>query len=367
MSKWLGFLFLISTLSAFGEVRGFKSLTGGRGQPSRHDFGDPSAPDFSQENKISVYTTGGFALIWKGPNALNKFLTGQSPILEQLKIHHPDGTPFNDETGEDIWDPTIEISLENSQERILYGAVMSPTDDRKHGLWPHDNWNRRTFAFRLKNGKWIREANPLFGKVPEKETWIGHNYGHHFIKDDKAQSYVFYERVTEEKNGQPWKTELFAKKMKNSYTTTGPEISILKIPSRIWPSARRSFGGSLVEGPRPFFANGKYFVSFSAGEYASENYGIHLLKSDKIEGPYAPWMNENNSDLKDFGQEIEEKRKLTWGAARAAFFEIQGQWWTLFHGIDQKDDRPIEDGLRNIFLAPVEIQEDGEDLKISSN
>lgn len=367
MAKWLGFLLLLTTLSALGDARGFRSLTGGRGQPGRHDFGDPSTPDFSQSHKVSIYTTGGFALIWKGPDALQKFLTGQPAILEQLKIHHPDGTPFNDETGEDIWDPTIEVSLENSQERVLYGAVMSPTDDRRHGLWPQDNWNRRTFAFRMRNGKWIRDEDPLFGVVPERETWIGHNYGHHFIKDKNGQSYVFYERVTEEKNGHPWKTEIFAKKMKNSFSTTGPEISILKIPSQVWPSARRSFGGSLVEGPRPFFAKGKYFVSFSAGEYASENYGIHLLEAKDVLGPYRPIMNKMNNDLKDFGEEIESQRKLTWGAARAAFFEVQGKWWSLFHGIDQKDDHPIEDGLRNIFLAPVEIQEDGKDLIIRSH
>lgn len=356
MAKWLAFLLILTSFAASGSHRTLKSLTGGPGQPNHLDFGDPSAPDLSQENKISVYTTGGFALIWKGANVEEKFLSGQPPQVERLKIAHADGTLLNDETGEDLWDPTIEVSLENPRERILYGAVMSATDDRKHALWPQDNWNRRTFAFRLKGGKWIREKDPLLGNIPEHETWVGHNYGHHFIKDESGQTFVFYERVTEERNGHPWKTELFAMKMKNSFATFGPEISILKIPHQVWPLARRSFGGSLVEGPRPFFANGKYFVSFSAGEYASDNYGIHLLQSDKIQGPYKPFLNESGKDLKDFGVDIENKRKLTWGAARAAFFQMRGEWWTVFHGIDQKDNSPVEDGLRNIFLAPVVIQ-----------
>jgi Glycosyl hydrolases family 43 len=357
MSKWMLFLFLGLFQSGWCANREFKSLTGGRNQPKNLDFGDPSPPDFSQKNIIHVYTTGGFVLSWRGANALENFLSGKSATVEQLKIFHPDSTPLNVEAGEDVWDPTIEASLENPRERVLYGSVMSPVSGKSDAQWPQDNWSRRTYAFHLENNRWIREDEPLIEKLPRSATWLGHNYGHQFIKDQRGQTFVFYEKVTEERAGLPWKTEIFAKKMKDSWSTTGEEISILKVPSSPWPSSRRSFGGSLLEGPRPFFSQGKYFISFSAGEYASANYGIHLAWSERIEGPYNPVLERNN--LKDYGQQIETKRKLTWGAARASFFEVNGIWWTLFHGIDQVSDGPIEEGRRNIFLAPVEIQPQG--------
>lgn len=311
-------------------------LTGSGPLPSGLDFGDPSPPHFL-ENKVQVFTTGGYILSWKN---IDDFLTGKAATLSQLKLFHPDGSPFWERFGEDIWDPTIENG-------VLYGGVMAPRKGHIHAHEDHDGWSRRVYAFRNVNEKWVREKDPLSGPVPDQPTWLGHSYGHHFI-----DGYMFYEKVTEEKNNSPWTTEIFARKMKDPFHLTGPEIPILKL-KHDWSRARRSFGGKLVEGPRPFFHNGIYFISFSAGDYTSDDYGIHLMASKNLLGPYEPYLTKDKKDLKDFAEGIEKQMPLTWGGARAAFFEAKGKHWALFHGI--KDNGESTKGLRNVWLSPVTI------------
>ncbi len=305
------FVFFI-TLSVHAVI----PLTGTGSLPKGHDFGDPSPPHFLN-NQVQVFTTGGFILTWKN---MDDLLSGKPAKLSHLKLENSD---------EDIWDPTI-------KDGVLYGSVIDG-----------DDWSRRVYAFRNVNGKWFREKHPLSGPLPSKPTWLGHTYGHHFLN-----GYMFYEKVTEERNNSPWTTEIFARKVKDTFTLTGPEIPILKL-NQDWARARRSFGGKLVEGPRPFFANGIYFISFSAGDYTSDDYGIHLMASKNLLGPYEPYLTPDKKDLKDFAETIEQKLPLTWGGARAAFFENDGKHWALFHGI--KDDGSSAEGLRNIWLSPVTI------------
>lgn len=311
------FAFLISL-----SVQAVIPLTGSGSLPKGLDFGDPSPPKISSD-KVEVFTTGGFILTWRN---IDDLLSGKAATLSQLKLENPD---------EDIWDPTIENG-------VLYGGVM-----KTHGDEDRDSWSRRVYAFRNVNGKWMREQHPLSGPLPSKPTWLGHSYGHHFI-----DGYMFYEKVTIERNNSPWTTEIFARKMKDPFHLTGPEIPILKL-SQDWARARRSFGGKLVEGPRPFKANGIYFISFSAGDYTSDDYGIHLMASKNLLGPYEPYLTPDKKDLKDFAVDIEKKLPLTWGGARAAFFEARGKHWALFHGI--KDDGSSAEGLRNVWLSPVTI------------
>lgn len=326
--------------------REFKRLTP-KHQNYNLDFGDPSPPDFSDPKVVRVYTTGGFVLSWRGNDPVGNFLNARPPSIQTMKLHHPDGREFQGD--EDIWDPTME-------DGIVYGSVMSPTQGRPYAIWPDDNWNRRTYAFKFKNQKWIREINPIFGPIPSRPTWIGHNYGHQFIEDEKGESYIFYEKVTEDLDQQPWKTELFARKMKSSVKAEEREIPILVWGAQIWPALRRSFGGTLAEGPRPFTHKGFYFISFSGGDYTSDDYGIHLLWSKSLEGPYLPYLNNRNADLKDFGYEIESRVPMVWGAGRASFFEAQGGWWAIFHGIEPHELQPHEDAKRVLYLAPVSIR-----------
>lgn len=333
--------FLISVCAFSGVI----PLTGYGALPRGYDFGDPSPPEITPTGNVRIYTTGGYILSW---NNSQSFLSGRPATLSALKLFHPGHEPFNEKMGEDIWDPTV-------RDGILYGGVMTPQKGRIFANEDDDSWSRRVYAFRKMNGKWVREPLPLSGPLPSKPTWIGHTYGHHFISDEQNQTYMFYEKVTEERNGLPWTTEIFARKMSDAFHLTGPEISILTLKTH-WPATRRSFGGQLVEGPRPFKAMNRYFISFSAGDYGSDEYGMHLLVSQKITGPYVPYLTSNRSDLFHFGQNVEKNIPMTWGAARAAFFEMHGKWWTVFHGI--KDDSDFNE-KRNLWLAPVSIDRCG--------
>lgn len=188
----------------------------------------------------------------------SEFPPGESAKLTQLKLGHPDRTSLSDEMGEDIWDPTIETV---DGERILYGGVMTPTDGKKNALWPDDHWNRRTYTFRNRSGRWIREMDPFWGEKPTEVSWIGDNCGHHFVKVSNGEVFVFYERVSQEFDGKPWQTEIFARKIIDAWKASAEEIPILKIPRRAWPSTKRSVGGTLVEGPRVFEDKGSFYIS----------------------------------------------------------------------------------------------------------
>lgn len=321
------------------------------------DFGDPSPPDFSEPGIVRVYTTGSQVLEWRKNarfSAPERFLRGEPPHLEHLRLYHSDGVTELDpaQTGEDAWDPTVQRI---GRERVLFGGVMRPTDARKNALWPDDHWNRRTHAFTEKRGRWVMKPDSIFGPVPEMPTWIGHNYGHGILREGGID-YVFYERVSDDHQGHPWKTEIFMRKLGPHHELIGKEYPSLRLPQKVWPAAEREFGGGLVEGPRPFKVGRYFLIAFSAGDYHSDNYGIHLAWSETIEGPFTPYLTKNGQDLQHFGQAIEKKLALTWGAARPAFFQLDQKWWVLCHGI-RKSRGPFEEGHREVFLAPVQITE----------
>ncbi len=335
-------------------------LTGTPGFPMERDFGDPSTPDFSDSSHVRVYTTGGDVLIWTSDStrsAKNKFLEGAPPRHERLVIAHHDGFTLLDEllSGEDAWDPTVEY---HDGQPILYAGVMSPRPNESNAFWPEDHWSRRTFAFDWRNDRWVMRANPVFGKLPTQPQWLGHNYGHHVVVDDKDRRWMFYERVSEERHGRPYKTELFARRLNHSEGLVGKEVAILKIPSAPWTHSVREDGTLLIEGPRVLkFADG-YLLSFSAGDYFSDHYGIHLAWSKKLTGPYKPYLNSKGNDLKNFATVINKQIPMTWGPARAAFFVEDEQLWMLFHGIEKASWIPTPDGKRDVYLAPMAFDQE---------
>lgn len=333
--------------------RRLKRLTGFGNRPKDNDFGDPSTPDLSEPGVVRIYTTNSFILEWrdtKTEKATTRFLRGVSPTLHTLKIVDTDGV-----TELDAWDPTIE-TFPNGQ-KILYAGVMTPNIGAAEAIWPDDNWRRRVSAFEYDNSsdRWVRVLDSVFGDAPDDFTWLGHSYGHHLLADTDGTPWMFYEAVSEEENGQPWVTEIFATPLTDPLFATSEPTSILTVHDKDWPAVTRGFGGKLVEGPRPFRVGDWYLVGFSAGDYTSDNYGIHLMASQSIDGPYQPYLNKAKTDLVDFGKSIEQKIPLTWGAARPAFFAIDGKWWVLFHGIDQSDEEQVETGQRDVYLAPVSV------------
>ena len=336
MNFVLALLFLSLSSGALAQVR----LTGKSVTPV-NDYADPSIPEFLEDGSVRVLSTNGIILTWKTKKS---FLKGSTPEISMLKAAHPDGTPFSDELGEDLWDPAFH---ELDGERVLLAGTMTPPPGQKNARWPDDHWSRRVYLFHEKNGTWIREAKPFISSAPREHTWLNHGYGHEFLEDN-GELYVFYERVSEERNHSPWKTEIFMKKV-SGQKTAGHEIKVLRIPEPPWKRSLRSFGGSLVEGPRPFKKDGTFYISFSAGDYNSRNYGIHLLHAKTITGPYEPFLDKD--DLKDFSSSIQRATPMTWGAGRGTFFNLGSDWWVIYHGTPLRQ----QEGFRDLFLSPVQI------------
>lgn len=339
---------LLSAASAATAKRKIVNLTSSWPELANIDFADPSAPDFSDKNTVKIYLTAGEVLEWK----TSEFPHGR-PTHRRFQLHHPSGKNLNEDAGEDAWD--LNVIHWSADLTVAYASVMNAPLGMAHASWPEDNWSRRVYAFTKEGRKWVRAPHPLFDAVPEEPTWLGHGYGHDFLQDEHG-TYAFYEKVTEEREGHPWRTDIFARRMVNAFEADDQEISILNLKKKSWPAVRRSFGGKLAEGPRPFRVGNHYFISFSGGDYNSENYGIHLLVAKKALGPYEPYLNAAGMDLKDFSKDLEKKIKLTWGAGRAVFFVWQDEWWILFHGIPSENGEAPEDGKRNLFLAPVDFE-----------
>ncbi len=336
-------LFSFSAISAESKIL---NLTGLWPELSDIDFADPSRPDFSNKDIVRIHLTAGEVLEWK----TSEFPHGR-PTHHRMKLYHASGKILNESAGEDAWD--LNIVNWSPDLTVAYAGVMKAPSGTSHASWPDDNWSRRVYAFTQKNNKWMCAKDPLLDEVPASPTWLDHGYGHDFLTDDDGTTYVFYEKVSEERDGHPWRTDLFARRMLNPFEADGQVVTILNTNRKSWPALKRSFGGKLAEGPRPFKVGPHYFVSFSGGDYNSENYGIHLMVSKKPLGPYAPYLNEQGNNLKDFSLDLEKHQRLTWGAGRAVFFEWKNTWWILFHGIPSEDGEAPEDGKRNLFMAPV--------------
>lgn len=257
--------------------------------------------------------------------------------------------------GEDAWDPSVYV-FPGIDKRTLFAGVMARRLGETNAYWPEDHWSRRTGAFDWEGDRWILRDRSVFGPWPKKETWLGHNYGHDFIGGDDGSTWMFSEKVSEEKNGQPYKTEIFARRISSQGNLYGKELDILKIPKHPWPASQRKGGTLLIEGPRPFKVGEKYLISFSAGDYFSDDYGIHLAWANMMTGPYTPYL-DKNGDLKKFAKAIDKKMPMTWGPARAAFFKVDNNWWMLFHGIEASPHHDLSEDKRNVYLTPVEIDD----------
>jgi beta-xylosidase len=219
-------------------------------------------------------------------------------------------------------------------------------------MWD-DNWNRRVYAFSKDwKHRWIRNSRPII--VEPVDSFLGHFYGHQFIKDEKGHTYVFYEKVDQlnEQGDFPLKTEIFARKMISPFQSSNDEITILTLGDPIYPSAKRK-DDALIEGPRPFKAviHGKtfYFIGFSSGQYTLNTYGINLAVSKNLLGPYRTYLKADSSDLMDLGINLRKQYQFGQGPGRPAFFQDpQKKWWVLFHASE-----PSSHDIRHIFLAPV--------------
>jgi hypothetical protein len=357
---------------------GIRQLTGMDlkvGQTNHPDKGpaDPVVYE-TADGRIQLYGTQSRNGYLEYPS-WEAFLKGEGGTQKYLDLYHPDGTKIAGE--EAAWDllPHRWPNGRGGFEEVLYAGAMTPTGGRKEARWPEDNWNRRIYAFREdRQGRWVRDKEPLFSPPPEQESWADHSYGHHFITDENGDTWVFYEKVSQAVDPQgkpaPYKTEIFARKMISPTQASAEERPILRVGDNPYPSMRRTIGGFLVEGPRPskVSVGGKdfYFVGFSSGDFSTDRYFVNVAWSTKIDGEYKPVLNKQGSDLLDLGERAKEALDLSWGPARPHFFQDpKGKWWVVFHAVEKGilpdndytrwPGRNLADFHRNIYLAPVEI------------
>ena len=226
---------------------------------------------------------------------------------------------------------------------ILVGGTMTSTADHPLPIWPQDNFTRRLFLFRADSqGRWSQAERPLVGVVGD--SWLGHSYGGNIIQEDAEDQQtirldsakrlaLFYERVSVSHDGRPTRTELFASEMP-SLSRPGREASILSLAGVVPPSARRSIGGELVEGPRPIQlkVGGRtlYVVGFSSGDYPTDGYTINFLWSRSLFGPYHAFMTDDGGDFFDFAGELKARYGLTWIGRPALFRAPNGELEMLF-------------------------------------
>ena len=349
-------------------TRRLKQLTMSPCMPAKIDISDPSLPFDDQKGTLTVYGSG--ITSWSADTAAHawkRFLRGETPTWQPLDLYYENGLPLQASAfGEEAWDVTIE-HFDGLTESIVYGGVMKPRPGQDHALYPIDNPSRRTRSFQMVNGHWTENSHSIFTDFGEMD-WLGHNYGHQFFKDDDGTLWMFYERVSTVTNGDPTKTEIFARRFTPPTTLYGEEVAVFKIPTVPYPAVVRATGNLLAEGPRPFVAhvNGQkfYFVSFSSSDWASNRYGINILWSRKVEGPYLPVLNQDQSDLLDLGADLRAHHALTFGPGRASFFQDpDSKWWCIFHASrlphsTSSQTDAGEDGSfqRNYFLAPVRIE-----------
>jgi hypothetical protein len=332
-------------------------------------FRAPADPfvDVMPDGRVQIYGTFENYLEFA---SLDDFLRGGDFTAHRI----PADESFADEGS---WDQLIHRWPDGSE--VLYGGMMTPTEGRTHSRWPADNWNRRIYAFtRGAGGAWTRRPVPLFNPVADgaQPRMIGHAYGHHFktvtrqVKGRKvSETWLFHEEVVAE---QPLRTEIFARKMLDPFTASRHKVKIVGTEWHGQPIGQRSNGELLVEGPRPFEATlggQEYsFVSFSSGDFNSDNYDIHFAwrKGDGI-GPHTPYVDRAGGkvSLRGFAGDLKKRYGLSWVGRAHVIRDRAGQYWAVFHGVD-KAIRPEVDYTRpngelgrfqrNIFAVPMEIR-----------
>jgi beta-xylosidase len=75
-----------------------------------------------------------------------------------------------------------------------------------------------------------------------------------------------------------------------------------------WEEAAYTSPHALIEGPKLLEAGGKYYLFYSANDWASPSYGVNYAVADSLTGPYTraagPWMQSEPGRFGPGGQEI---------------------------------------------------------------
>jgi hypothetical protein len=357
------------TLAKADPSRGIRQITGKDLRPGqrRFDLRLPADPyvDVLPDGRVQIYGTFESFVEFDG---LDDFLRGGPYRTARIPTDH-------DLSNEASWDHLIHRWP--GGEEVMYGGVITPTDGRTKASFPADNWTRRIYAYRKDAaGKWVLDRRPLFNDVApgQRPSFLGHSYGHHFrthtrIVDGKpvTETWLYHEEVVAE---QPLRTEMFARRMLSPYRASSRKVKILGVDPVGAPEiGRRSSGDYLVEGPRPFEVtiDGEpySFVSFSSGDYSSDNYDINFAwRKGGTPGLHTPILDPRSPTprLKGFGQALKARYDLSWLGRAHVIRDARGTYWAVFHAVDKRVladhdyTRPagnIDEFQRNTYAVPL--------------
>jgi hypothetical protein len=366
--------------------KGIYQLTGAEtdpktGRPLMNEIADPAPPHVTEKGEVEIFGTGDAYIRY--PN-WKEFERGGCFEIVKLDLKFR-GRGNALKPSDPPWDlrKFIVKSGQETKGELILGGAMSPGPGRELPKWPDDNELRRVFAFRKAEGEntWVRDEKPMVGDTTS--GWINHSYGGNLFQAnmpaanvirESAPTYLFYEKVSHTQDGKPHKTEIFAKQLTGKGKSE-KEIPIFTIGDKPYPSNVRTIGGFLAEGPRPVQVTiqGKkfYLLGFSSGDFPTDKYSINFLWSKEPLGPYQPMLNQEGTDLKDFGKGIKEKYKLSWVGRPALYQAPNGKYEVLFHGVFKSaipdndyskwpEKYQLQEFKRSIFKAPAKLGLDGE-------
>lgn len=362
---------------------GLHQLTGTHlktGDRASDDLPDPAPPYVGTQGEIEIYGSSLSFNRWKN---WREFLRAGCFRNVKLDLRQPNLVDYPDPYTHpwDVRRVRVEYDGREPLELLIAGA-MSATNGRPKPLWPDDNINRRIFFYRKTTaGHWVRDADPVVGSVAN--AWLGHSYGGNLFQvgqkdpnvvrpDEPGEIAFFYDKVSDDSFNSPYKTEIFAIKMRTfEYSDPTTETPIFRINDPAYPSLKRTVGGFLAEGPRPIEMKIKgqrfFIVAFSSGDFPTDSYHLNYAWSRDMMGPYTPALTKDGKDLLDLGKEIKAEYGLSW-MGRPSFFRLpSGDYQVLFHAV-RKDIRPDNDYTkwppdllgfyRSLFKATVDVSLD---------
>jgi len=323
------------------------------GEHSSDDLPDPAPPFTAEDGSIEIY---GSSLSFIRFQNRAEFENGGcfERVSLDLRQDNNEGYPLAYSHPWDVRKFRVEPKGKPAY-NILVAGAMSRSGSNTFPVWPDDNISRRIFMFHeTPKHQWIRDVNPIVGTVAP--VWLGHSYGGNFIQvgmadqnvihpDDTTDIAFFYDKVSDDTNNAPFKTEIFATATRD-FVVKGPEIPIFQINTPAYPSLKRTVGGFLAEGPRPIEMSigGQTFfiVTFSAGDFPTDFYTMNYAWSRSLMGPYTPALTEDGKDLLDLGKEIKAAYGLSWMGRPSIFKSPQGHYEMMFHAV-MKSIRPDND------------------------
>lgn len=393
--RWLCSLLLFSSLAAAAAdlklIEAMKAPDPAHGPVLRrpkfltdgsYDTADPSSPIQFQYSDgrsrwIMIFSGGTFIT----SESLDELLRGGTRPLSDIAFRYSDGSrvttrPYRINAAP--WDPDLASfhDADGKLKWIGYAGMMEKRTDGAEPTRAQDNFTRSRHAFSVAltleaNGAVQQEWHDLgavHGNQPrayalacrgsaecirqrEREgQWLtpthAHGYGSHYIEDASGTPYLFYEQVTEQKNGGPYRTEIFVRRLSADRTRgIGDPLPVLKVapwnkPDLPFQAAKRSIGGFLIEGPHLTTAKvgGKefYLLFFSAGDAFTDKYGNHVAYREKARGLYGPFtpVTKADGELVDVTGDLTQKIDGTWGIGRLnPFWDERGQLWGAAHVI----------------------------------